>query len=201
MYGFRFNEVLRIGTFIETKGRTELTRYWKKWEIGSHCFMGLEFLFGMMKRFWRWVLVILALCLWVYFVIVQSLNSVWLFSTPLIAARQASLSFAVSWSWLRFMFIIVRCYLTISSSATLFFFLQSFPASGSFPLSQLFTLGGQSIGASVSALVLPMSIQGLISFNQLSSWFPWESKGLSRVFSSITFQKHQFFGAQPLKKP
>ena len=70
------------------------------------------------------------------------------------------------------------CYLTISSSATLFSFsLQSFPASGSFPMSQLFTSGGQSIGVSVSASVLPMNIQGwfplgltsLISFNEPES--------------------------------
>ena len=71
-----------------------------------------------------------------------------------------------------------------------------FPISGSFPISQSFTSGGQSIGASASASVLPMNIQ---------DWFPLEltdgislqSKGLSRVFSNTTVQKHQFFGAQP----
>ena len=85
------------------------------------------------------------------------------------------------------------CYLIISSFATLFpFSLQSFPASGSFPMSQLSTSGGQSIGTSASAL--PMNIQG---------WFPGliglislQSKGLSRVFSSTTVGKHQFFNAQ-----
>ena len=87
------------------------------------------------------------------------------------------------------------CYLTISSSATLFSFcLQSFPASGYFPLSQLFASGGQSIGASTSASVLPMNIQ---------DWLPLGltaliSKGLSRVFSSTTIGKHQFFGAPSL---
>ena len=84
-------------------------------------------------------------------------------------------------------------YLTISSSATLFSFcLQSFPASGSFPISQLSTSGGQSIGAPASASVLPMNIQG---------WFPWgltslislQLKGLSRVFSSTRVWKHGFF--------
>ena len=83
-----------------------------------------------------------------------------------------------------------RCYLNISSSATPFSFcFHSFPASGSFPLSQLFPSGGQRIGASASVSVFPMSIQG---------WFPvgWtdlislQSKGLSRVFSS-TSQKHR----------
>ena len=85
---------------------------------------------------------------------------------------------------------------TISSSAISFSFcLQSFPASGSFPMRQLFTSGGQSIGASASASVLPMNIQ---------DWFPLEliglislpSRGLSRVFSSTTVRKHQFFGIQ-----
>ena len=87
------------------------------------------------------------------------------------------------------------CNLTISSSAAPFSFcLWSFSASGSFPMSWLFTSDGQSIGASASASVLSMNIQG---------WFPWEltglisllPKGLSRVFSSTTIQKHQFFVA------
>ena len=89
------------------------------------------------------------------------------------------------------------CHPTISSSVTPFFScLQSFPASGSFPMSWLFASGSQSIGASALALVLPMNIQ---------VWFPWEltglislqSKGLSILFSSTTIWKHQYFGAQP----
>ena len=89
------------------------------------------------------------------------------------------------------------CHPTISSSTVPFTSrLQSFPASGSFPMSQFFASGGQSIRASASASVLPMNIQ---------DWFPlgWtrlislQSKGLSRVFSSTTVRKHQFFGAQP----
>ena len=80
----------------------------------------------------------------------------------------------------------------ISSSSCL----QPFPASGSFLMSRLFESGGQSIETSSSASVLPMNIQG---------WFPWGltglisllSKGLSRVFSSTTFWRHQFFSAQP----
>ena len=84
------------------------------------------------------------------------------------------------------------CHPTISSSVVPFSScLQSFPAPGSFPVSQFFTSGGQSIGASASASVLPMNIQdyfplgwtGLISF---------QSKGLSRVFSNTIVQKHQF---------
>ena len=91
----------------------------------------------------------------------------------------------------------VRCHLIISSCVTFFSSCpQSFPASGSFPMSQLFTSSGQRIGASVSASVLLMNIQG---------WFPlWltslsslQSKGFSTVFSSTTVQRHHFFGTQP----
>ena len=74
--------------------------------------------------------------------------------------------------------------------------LQSFPASGSFPMSQLFASGGQSIGASASASVLPMSIQGWFPLG-LTGLVSLQSKGLPRVFSSTTVQKHQFFDAQP----
>ena len=88
------------------------------------------------------------------------------------------------------------CYLTISSSAALFSFcLQSFPASGSFPVSQLFSSGGQNIGAVASALVLPMTIQGWFLLG-LTGLIPLQSKGLSRIFSHTTIQKHQFLGAQ-----
>ena len=89
------------------------------------------------------------------------------------------------------------CHPTISSSVTPFSSCpQSFPASGSFPMSRLFTLGGQSTGDSTSASVLPMNIQ---------CWFPLVltglrsllSKGLSRVFSSTANRKQQFFGTQP----
>ena len=73
--------------------------------------------------------------------------------------------------------------------------LQSFPASGSFPTSQFFTLGGQSIGVSASPSFLPMNIQDgfLLGWTGLISL---QSKGLSSVFSNTTVQKHQFFGTQ-----
>ena len=74
--------------------------------------------------------------------------------------------------------------------------LQSFPASGSFPMSWLFTSGGQSIGASASASVLPMNIQDSFPLG-LTGLISWQSKRLSRVFSNTTVQKHQFFGSQP----
>ena len=88
------------------------------------------------------------------------------------------------------------CHPTISSSLVFSSCLQSFPASGSFLMSQLFASGDQSTGASASASVFPMNIQ---------NWFPLgmtilislQCKGLSRVFSYTTVQKHQFLGTQP----
>ena len=88
------------------------------------------------------------------------------------------------------------CHPTISSSAVLFSScLQSFPASGSFPVSQFFTSGGQSIGVSASASVLSMNIQNWSPLGW-TGWISLQSKGLSRVFSNTTVQKHQFFHAQ-----
>ena len=87
------------------------------------------------------------------------------------------------------------CFPAISSSVIPFYCLQSFPASGSFPMSQFFTSGGQSIGASTSASVLPMIIQDWFPLG-LTGWISLQSKGLSRVLSNSTVQKHQFFGAQ-----
>ena len=89
------------------------------------------------------------------------------------------------------------CHLTISFSASSFSSCpQCFPASGSFPVSQFFTSGGQNIGASALASVLPKSIQGWFPL-RLTGLISLHSKGLSRVFSSTTIQKHQFFSAQP----
>ena len=84
---------------------------------------------------------------------------------------------------------------TISSSVIPFSHLQSFPASGSFPMSQLFASGVQSIGVSASASVLPMNTQDWSPLGW-TSWISLQSKGLSRVFSNTTVQKHQFFSAQ-----
>ena len=88
------------------------------------------------------------------------------------------------------------CHPTISCSVIPFSScLQSFPASGSFPMSQFFTSGGQRIGASASASVHPMNIQDWFPLG-LTALIPLQSKGLSRVFSNTIVQKHQFFGAQ-----
>ena len=106
-----------------------------------------------------------------------------------------------------------RCHPAISSSVVPFFScLHSFPASGSFPVSQLFTSGSQSTVVSASASVLPMNTQDWFP-SGWTGWISLQSKGLSRVFSDTTVQKHQFFGAQlssqsnshihtwPLEKP
>jgi len=86
------------------------------------------------------------------------------------------------------------CHPTVLSSVIPFSFcLQSFPASGSFPMSQFFALGGQNIR--VSASVLPINIQQWFPLG-LTDWISLQSKGLSRVFSNTRVQKHQFFGAQ-----
>ena len=88
------------------------------------------------------------------------------------------------------------CHSTISSSVIPFFScLQSFSASESFLISQFFASGGQSIGASASASVLPMKIQDWFPLG-LASLVSLLSKGLPRVFSNTTVQKHQFFGTQ-----
>ena len=88
------------------------------------------------------------------------------------------------------------CHPTISSSVVPFSSCpQSLPASGSFQMNQLFTSGGQSIGLSASTSVLPMNIQEWSPLGW-TDWISLLSKGLSRVFSITTVQKHQFFGAQ-----
>ena len=89
------------------------------------------------------------------------------------------------------------CHPTISSSVIPFSYrLQSFPASGSFQMSQLFTSGGQSIGVLASTSVLPMNTQDWSPLGW-TGWIFLQSRGLSRVFSNTTVQKHQFFGVQP----
>ena len=89
------------------------------------------------------------------------------------------------------------CHPTISFSVTtLFSCPQSFPASGSFPVSWVFTSSGQSIGASASASVLPMNSQDWSPLGW-TGWISLQSKGLSRVFSNTTVWKHQFFSTQP----
>ena len=147
----------------------------------------------------------------VQFSSVHLLSRVRLFAIPWIAALQASLSstpgvhsnsYPLS-QW---------CHPAISSSVVPFSCPQSLPASGSFPMSQLFTRGGQSIGVSASASALPMNTQDWSPLGW-TGWISLQSKGLSRVFTNTTVQKHQFFSTQlssqsnsyihtwPLEKP
>ena len=119
------------------------------------------------------------------------------FAMPQTASCQATLSFTISWSLLKLMSIelvmpsshLILCH-SFSSC------LQSFPESGSFTINRLFTSDSQSIGASASASVLLMNILGWYPLG-LTGLISFLSKGLSRVFSSNTIQKHQFFITQP----
>ena len=128
---------------------------------------------------------------------VQSLSCVRLFVTPWIIARQASLFITNSQSSLKLMSIesvmpsshLILCRPLFPLSPIL-------PASGSFPMSQLFAWGGQSTGLSALASFLPKNTQEWSPL-EWSGWISLQSKGLTRVFSNTTVQKHQFFGAQP----
>ena len=126
----------------------------------------------------------------------QSLSRVSLFATPWIRARQASLSITNTRSLPKPMCISWWCRPVISPSVIPFCSCpQSFPGLGSFPMSQLFAWGDQSIGVSASTSVPPMNTQDY----SLLGWTGWifpQSKGVSRVFSNTTVQKHQFFSAQ-----
>ena len=130
------------------------------------------------------------------FVVVHWLSCVWFFVTPWTEACQAFLSFTISQSLLKFMSTesvmpsnhFIRC-------CPLHLYPSSFPVLGSFPVSQLFTSGDQSITASASASVLPVNIQDWFRLG-LTGLISLLSKGLVRIFSSTTVQKHQFFGIQ-----
>ena len=127
---------------------------------------------------------------------VQSLSPVWLLVTSWTTALQVSLSIINSQSPPKPMSIESVMHPTILSSVFPFSSCpQSFPASRSFPMSQLFSWGGQSIGVSPSASVLPMNTQDWFPIGW-TGWISLQSKGLSRVFSNITVQKHLFFSTQ-----
>ena len=127
---------------------------------------------------------------------VQSHRRVRLFETPWTTARQASLSITNSRSLLKLMSIeLVIPFNHLILCHTLFSCLQSFPASGSFPMSQFFASVGQSIGVSAKTSVLTMDIQDWSPLGW-TGWISLQSKGLSRVFSNTTVQKRQLFGAQ-----
>ena len=132
-----------------------------------------------------------------FFFSVQSFSRIGLFVTPWTAACQASLSITNSCSLLKLMSIkSVMPSHHLMHCCSLCSCLQSFPASGSFPVSQFFASGGQSIGSLASTSILSMNIQDWFPLG-LTGWISLQSKGLSRVFSSTTVQKHQFFDSQP----
>ena len=126
----------------------------------------------------------------------QSLSHVLLFLTPLSAAHQASLSITSSWSLHKLMSIesvmpsnhLILCHPLVLLPSI-------FPRIRVFPISQSFTSSGQSIGVSALASVLSMNIQDWFPLG-MTGWISLQSKGLSRVFSNTTAQKHQFFCAQ-----
>ena len=125
---------------------------------------------------------------------VQLLSHVRLFATPRTAACQTFLSITNSQNYSNSCPSSQWCHPTISSSIVPFSScLQSFPATGSFLMSQFLSSGGQNIGASVS--VLPMNIQDWFPLGW-TGWISLQYKRLSRVFSNTTVQKHQFFAAQ-----
>ena len=129
--------------------------------------------------------------------VVQSLSCVRLFATPLTAACQAFQFFTISQSLLKLISIksvipsnhLILCH-------PLLFLPSVFPSIRVFSKSQLFASGGQSIGVPASTSVLPMNTQDWFPLG-LTGLISLQPKGLSRVFSSITVQKHRFFGTQP----
>ena len=119
----------------------------------------------------------------------RSLSHGLLFATPWTAARQDSLSITNSWSLPKHMSIELVMPSISSSVVPFSSHLQSFPASGSFQMSQFFVSGDQNVGVSASAAVLPMNIQDWLPLGW-TGWISLQSKALSRVFSNTTVQKH-----------
>ena len=159
-------------------------------------YVRLSAFFSISKSTWYWNNLLTQLPT-LQFSSVQLVNCDWLFVTPWTAAHQASLSFTSSQSLLKLTSIESNgCHATNSSTVVPFSScLQCFPASRSLPMNQFFASSVQSIGVSASASVLPMNIQDWFPI-EWTGWISVQSKGLSRVFSNMTVQKHQFFGTQ-----
>ena len=164
----------------------QIIHFWEKYECDYVTnILWLKFIVEMIKTFFSQK-----------FSWVQSLSHVQLFATPWTEALQASLSITNSQCLLKLMSIesvmpsnhLIFC-------STLLLLSSIFSSIGSFQMSQFFTSGGQSIGVSASASVLPMNIQDWFPLGW-TGWISLQSKGLSRVFSNTTVQKHQFFSAQ-----
>ena len=137
----------------------------------------------------------------VQFSSVQSLSCVWLFATPWTALARPPCPSPTPGAYPNSCPLSWWCHPAISSSVVPFSSCpQSFPASGSFQMSQLFASGGQSTGVSASTSVLPMNTQDWSPLGW-TGWISLQSKGLSRVFSNTTVQKHQFFALRFLHSP
>ena len=140
------------------------------------------------------------ICLCVEFFVLL-LSWVWLFMTPWTVARQASLSFTISWSLFKLMSIAsvmpsnhhILCHPVLLLPSL-------FPDIWSFKMCLLFAKGGQNIGVSASTSILPMNTQDWSPLGW-TGWISLQSKGLSRVFSNTTVQKHQIFSTQLSLKP
>ena len=166
-------------------------KFWKKSKISQlkvdWWFLGLEVRWWW-KGFISW--------LWCYLSVQFNHSVVSDSATPWTAACRASLSITNSWSLPNSCPLSWWCHPTISSFVVPFCScLQSFPASGSFQMSQFFTSGGQSVGILASTSVLPMNIQDWFSLGW-TGWIFLQSKRLSGVFSNTTVQKHQFSSPQ-----
>ena len=136
-----------------------------------------------------------SICLKNLFSSVRSLSHVWLFVTPWLQHARLPCPSPTPGVYPNSCALSRWCHPAISSCVLPFSSCpQSLPASGSLSMSQLFAWGGQSIGVSPSASVLPMNTQDWSPLGW-TGWISLQSKGLSRVFSSTTVQKHQFFGA------
>ena len=127
---------------------------------------------------------------------VQSLSRFWLFANPWTQHARPPCPSPTARVYSNSCPLIQWCHPTISSSVIPFSCLQSYPTSGSFPMTRLFSSHGQSIGVSASTSVHPVNIHNLFPLG-LTGWISSQSKGFSRVFSNTTVWKHQFFSTQP----
>ena len=163
------------------------SRHWKS----SYCHPVSSFFFLFFLRWFHQQLLL-------FVIAVQSLSCVWLFATPGTAACQASLSFSISQSLFRLMSIeLVKTSNQLILCCLLLLLPQSFPASWSFPTSHHFASGGQRIGASASASVLPMNIQGWFPLGW-AGWISLQSRGtLTSLLQHHRLKASKFFSIQP----
>ena len=183
-----------IGTFFPLFCKKLMLKKEREFIVWSYWCSKRQYLSRTTEKFlWKLKDQLINLCT---FSSVQSLSCVRLFVTPWTAALQAFLSITNSEEFTQTHTLSRWCHPTISSFVVPFSSCpQSFPASGSFPMSQLFISGGQIIGVLASTSDLPINTQDWSPLGW-TGWISLQSKGLSRVFSNTTVQKHQFFSAQ-----